>query len=141
MVNRVWVVGRNNEVSKPLASVRELTLRWPRNNLPGLPGRSIRSRDRAVESCRIHNIRIPRVYSMVTTFSTWRPIKLYRWYLMPTVIEIDNTCVGTVVLNRAINSKGIAHIEVDIEELNHRKFTEETPVITAIIRHIGTTII
>ena len=52
---------------------------------------------------------------MVTTFSTWRPIKLYRWYLMPTVIEIDNTCVGTVVLNRAINSKGIAHIEVDIE--------------------------
>ena len=97
MVNRVWIVGRNNEVSKPLASVRELTLRWPRNDLPGLPGRSIRSRDRAVESCRIHNIRIPRVYSMMTTFSTWRPIKLYRWYLMPTVIEIDNTCVGTVV--------------------------------------------
>ena len=78
---------------------------------------------------------------MMTALSTWSSIKLYRWYLVPAVIEIDNTRVGTVVLNRAINPKGITHIEVDIEELNHRKLTEETPVLAAIIRHIGTTII
>ena len=78
---------------------------------------------------------------MMTTLSTWGSIKLYGWYLMPAVIEVNNTRVGTVVLNRAIHSKGITHIEVDIEELNHRKFTEETPIFAAIIGHIGTTIV
>ena len=76
---------------------------------------------------------------MMTALSTWGSIKLYGWYLVPAVIEVNNTRVGAVVLNRAINSKGITHIEVDIEELNHWKFTEETPIFAAIIGHVGAT--